>query len=72
MTQQHTQPNEDERRQLDSARKDLVAEFGERLPADEVGRRFDAMVAEFADAPVRTFVPVLARRYARQELLARA
>ena len=59
---------DDERRQLESARLDLVHEFQDRLSSDQVGTRFDAIVAEFEGAPVRTFVPVLARRQARREL----
>ncbi len=62
-------PQDDEQRQLASARRDLVQEFSGRLPADEVGARFDAIVAEFEGAPVRTFVPVLARRRVRQVLV---
>ena len=59
---------DDERRQLESARLDLVQEFQDRLSSDQVGARFDAIVADFDGAPVRSFVPVLARRRARREL----
>jgi hypothetical protein len=59
---------DDELRQLESARRDLVQEFQDRLSVDQVSSRFDAIVAEFDDAPVRTFVPVLARRRAHREL----
>jgi hypothetical protein len=59
---------DDERRQLESARFDLVQEFQDRLSSDQVGARFDAIVADFDGAPVRSFVPVLARRRARREL----
>jgi hypothetical protein len=59
---------EDERRQLESARLDLVRQFQDRLSADAVSSRFDAIVAAFEGAPVRTFIPVLARRQAQREL----
>ena len=63
---------DDEQRQLESARRDLVTEFQDRLSADQVSARFDAIVAEFHGAPVRTFIPVLARRRAKRELLTSA
>jgi hypothetical protein len=66
---QEVQLQEDERRQLESAKQDLVLEFGDRLPSDQLTARFDAIVAEFEGAPVRTFIPVLARRRVRQELI---
>lgn len=70
MTQSvQTTPQDDEQRQLASARRDVVQEFSGKLPADEVGARFDAIVAEFDGAPVRAFVPVLARRRVRQVLV---
>lgn len=59
---------DDERRQIESARHDLVQEFQDRLSAEQVGSRFDAIVTEFDGAPVRNFVPVLARRRAHREL----
>ena len=63
-----TQTRDDERRQLDSVRRDLEREFAGRTSPEVVAARFDAVVAGFADAPVRTYVPVLARRTARQQL----
>lgn len=60
--------NEDEQRQLESARRALVAEFAGQVPADEVERRFTELAAEFEQAPVRGFVPVLVRRRAREVL----
>jgi hypothetical protein len=59
---------DDEQRQLESARRDLVQEFQDRLAPEQVSSRFDAIVDEFDGAPVRTFIPVLARRRARREL----
>ena len=61
---------DDEKRQLDAAHDDLVREFADRLDADSVSARFTATVAAFDGAPIRTFVPVLASRLARQELAA--
>jgi hypothetical protein len=58
----------DEQRQLDAARRDLVAEFADRVSEAEVTARFDEVVHTFDGAPVRTFVPVLAGRQARERL----
>ena len=60
--------SEDEERQLESARRALLAEFEGRVPADEVERRFAELVAEFRSAPVRSFVPVLVQRRTREQL----
>ena len=59
---------DDEKRQLAAAREDLVREFADRLDADSVATRFSQVVAGFDGAPIRTFVPVIAARLARQEL----
>jgi len=58
---------DDELRQLESVRRDVVREYAGIAP-ERVAARFDAIVAEFAGAPVRTYVPVLAQRRLRQEL----
>ena len=63
---------EDEQRQLESARRALVTEFAGLVPEDQVEQRFSALVAEFEGAPVRSFVPVLVRRRAREQLRAGA
>jgi hypothetical protein len=44
----------------------LVEEFGEEKPAEEIRACADAVLAEFADVPVRSFVVTLARRRARE------
>lgn len=59
---------DDETRQLDSARRALVAEFAGQIPAEQVEQRFADLVREFQAAPVRSFVPVLVQRRARQHL----
>ena len=59
---------EDEQRQLESARRALVAEFSGRVPAEDVERRFSELVREFESARVRSFVPVLVQRQARERL----
>ena len=59
---------DDETRQLQRACQDLVREFGGRLPEDAVKARFEEIVDRFRDAPVRSFVPVLAGRAAREQL----
>lgn len=63
---------DDELRQLAHVRTELLREFGDRLSADEVERRLDATLSRFSDAPIRSFVPVLARRSVRRELTAAA
>ena len=63
---------DDEQRQLQAIRSDLVREFEGRLTAEEVQERFAAIVADFEGAPVRTFVPVLVQRRARAEMVRRA
>ncbi len=57
---------DDELRQLESVRSELLREFAAQ--AADVNARFDAIVHEFDGAPVRTFVAVLARRRLREEL----
>ena len=59
---------EDEQRQLAAACRDLVVEFGERLPEADVAARFQGIVQRYEQAPIRTFIPVLAQREARAQL----
>ncbi len=58
----------DEQRQLDRLRAEIMSEFGDRLSPAVVDDRFDAIVRDFEQAPVRSFIPVLARRRLRHEL----
>jgi protein-tyrosine-phosphatase len=44
----------------------LLEEFGDEKPADEIRACADAVLAEFADVPVRSFVLTLAHRRARE------
>lgn len=60
--------NDDEQRQLARVGADLVREFADRLSAEQVQQLFSAIVGRFDGAPIRSFVPVLAQRSARQEL----
>lgn len=59
--------DDDESRQLQHLRQEMLRECGD-LPVEYVHALFDSVVADFDGAPVRTFVPVLARRRLRQEL----
>ena len=59
---------QDEERQLARVREDLLREFGAQLSEQVVDAHFHALVARFDGAPVRTFVPVLAQRAARERL----
>lgn len=70
MTRQTTDSTDDEQRQLEAARRDLVAEFADRVGEAEVTARFDEIARGFEGAPVRTFVPVLVGRAARERLRA--
>lgn len=60
--------NDDEQRQLEQTREALVDEFQGRLSRDEVAERFAEIERGFASAPVRTFLPLLVLRAAREEL----
>lgn len=68
-TPHRSQPG-DELRQLARVREDAVRRYAERLSADEVASAFDAVVAEFDGARVRTFVGVLAQKRLRERLRA--
>jgi hypothetical protein len=46
----------------------LVEEFGDEKPAEEIRACADAVLAEFVDVPVRSFVLTLAHRRARERL----
>jgi hypothetical protein len=46
-------------------------EFDEQLGARAVDECMHQVAARFVGAPVRSFVPLLVRRYAREELKAR-
>lgn len=58
----------EEKRHLAAVERDLVAEFATQLDPEQVLRRWAQVVREFDGAPIRDFVPVLARKRARQEL----
>ena len=49
----------------------LRQEFANRLETGEVDECLNRIAAKFEDANVRSFVPLLVRRYARDELQAR-
>lgn len=59
--------HEDETRQLEAVRSDLLREY-ETVSPELVRERFAAVVSSYEQAPIRTFVPVLARRRLREEL----
>jgi hypothetical protein len=50
----------------------LHEEFDQRLGSREVDACIAEVSSRFADATVLSFVPLLVRRYAREELSARA
>ena len=52
-------------RRLEQLLPRLVEEFGETKPAEEIRACADAILCEFDDAPVRTFVLTVAERRAR-------
>lgn len=59
--------HEDETRQLEAVRRDLLREYAAVAP-DVIDARFAAVVSAYEQAPIRSFVPVLARRQLREEL----
>lgn len=59
---------DDERRQLEHARRALLTEFAGTRDPQLVERSFSTIVRQFDDAPIRSFVPVLVRRAVRQQL----
>lgn len=63
----HGNQHADEQRHLQRIQEDLQREFAS-LPTEVVNRRFAQLVADFDEAPVRTFVPVLVQRRARESL----
>lgn len=63
---------EDEQRQLESARRELLKEFSGTVPAEQVEQGFDELVAEFRGAPIQSFVPVLVQRRVRERLRPRS
>jgi hypothetical protein len=58
----------DEDGQLTRIENELVSEFGAGLPPVFVAEQFRREVSGFAGASVRTYVPVLAQRAARERL----
>jgi hypothetical protein len=49
----------------------LHEEFDARVDPHQVDECLDQVASRFADAKVQAFVPLLVRRYAREELAAR-
>ena len=58
---------QDEIRQLEALRRDLLREY-ESVSPEVVNERFTAILSRYETAPIRTFVPVLARRQLREEM----
>jgi hypothetical protein len=57
----------DENRQLQHVKEDLHREFA-TLPDAVIDEQVSAIISSFTRAPVRSFVPVLVRRGARERL----
>lgn len=64
----HGTASGEEQRHLAGVEHDLVLEFTPMLTPAQVHHRWAAVVHEFDGAPIRDFVPVLARKRARSEL----
>jgi hypothetical protein len=60
-------PRTDERRQIEHVKEDLLREFP-AIPESVVHQELTQAVQSFRQAPVRSFVPVLVRRGARERL----
>ena len=56
---------------LDAERATLIREFAATTPAPVVEGYVAAVVAQYKDAQVLSFVPILVRRHVREQLLAR-
>lgn len=63
----HLDAAADERRQIEHVRDDLAREFA-AVPSQTVSDLVGEQVQALAAAPVRSFVPVLVRRGARNRL----
>ena len=59
---------EDEQRQLEATEQQLLQEFGGLLGEERVRHDVQDVVRQFEAAPVRTYLPVLVLRQARQRL----
>ena len=57
-------------RQWQAAVRELETEFRDTLPAATIQSCLDEVLAEFRDARVKAFVPLLAQRAARERLRA--
>jgi hypothetical protein len=57
----------DEHRQIEHVKEDLLREFA-ALPEAVVDEQVSLLVRHFTRAPVRSFVPALVRRGARERL----
>ena len=55
---------------LDAERAALIREFAATTPAAVVEGYVAAVVAQYKDAQVLSFVPILVRRHVREQLLA--
>ena len=62
---------QDEQRQYDAARRSVQAQHAD-VPPSEVDALFAQVVADFSDAPVRAFLPLLTQRRVSRELRERA
>ena len=51
-----------------SVERALIKQFGAAVPPEEITERVQARMAEYADARVQTFVPVLVQREVSDEL----
>jgi hypothetical protein len=58
---------QDEQRQFEAARRALRVQHAD-VPADAVDALFAEVVADFSDAPVRAFLPLLTQRRVTREL----
>jgi hypothetical protein len=58
----------DDQSQLDALLIDLTKEFGDHVGAERVRKEVTRVHDRFSRSRIRTFVPVLTRRIAREEL----
>lgn len=58
----------DEQSQLDQVERALLTKYGDRVPPEQISADVRAGLAEFADARIRTFLPVLLQKRLTDQL----
>ncbi|GAC1445516.1 MAG: hypothetical protein NVS3B26_24190 [Mycobacteriales bacterium] len=62
------EPHVNERQQVQTVEAALQRRFAGKVPADAISTAISQELAEFDEAPVRTFVPLLVHKQVRERL----